>query len=420
MKISRILAAPHRADRKPLRIVDFNNHFSFQGGGIRTYHMHKLAHLAGRRDVSYSLIVPSDRDGTERHGRARVIHLRAPKIPGNAAYRLLVNPFKLKSVLKRLKPDVVEVGGPYVDPFLIRMATRGLDTVVSGFWHTHYPSAYFEYYGNLVSRRIGRLLERAGWALARKTYEGYEATFAAADCVISDLRDQGIERVIQCPLGTDLELFHPDRSDPELRRSIGAEDRPLLFFPHRLLPEKGVVELVEAVPAIAEQTGAVFAFAGVGPKFPLVSRLVRDRGDCHYLGYLQSPEEMARWYATSDLAFGLSAWETFGLSVVEAMASGTPVIGADKGAVRDWIDRSGCGVTVSHGDTEALIAATVSMLQRDDLDEVGRLGRRFAERHFSWGRTFERQLAHYRAMVRARRSGTVRNGYPYLLAREAA
>lgn len=406
--------------RRRLRIADFNNHFSFEGGGVRTYHLRKLDHLARRADVDYSLIVPSDRDHVESRGRARIYHLRAPRVPGNAAYRLLLNPFKLAAALRRIRPHVVEVGGPYVDPFLVRMATGRLDTVISGFWHTHYPSAYFEYYGNRLSPRVGRLLERAGWALARRTYDHYDATFAAADCVISDLRDQGIERVIQCPLGTDLELFNPHRRDPALRREIGAEGRPLLFFPHRLLAEKGVLELVAAVPAIAEQTGAVFAFAGVGPEYPLVARLVRARDDCHYLGYLGSPEEMARWYATSDLVFGLSAWETFGLSVVEAMASGTPVVGADRGAVRDWIERAGCGVTVTHGDTGALIAATVAMLGRDNLAEIGRRGREFAVRHFSWERTFERQLAHYRALVAAHRDGISLTGYPYLLDREAA
>jgi alpha-1,6-mannosyltransferase len=400
-------------EHETLRIADFNNHFSFEGGGIRTYHLSKLEHFARHAAVDHSLIIPSDRDHVESRGRARIYHLRAPRVPGNSAYRLLYDPFKLAATLRRIRPHVLEVGGPYLDPFLVRLATHQLDVVVSGFWHTHYPTAYFEYYGNRLSRRVGRMLRRAGWALARRTYRQYDVTFAAADCVISDLHDQGIDRVIQCPLGTDLKLFNPARRDPALRHELGAEDRPLLFFPHRLLAEKGVVELVEAVPAIAARTGAVFAFAGVGPEYPLVSRLVRARDDCHYLGYLKSPEEMARWLATSDLVFGLSAWETFGLSVVEAMASGTPVVGADQGAVRDWIDRADCGVTVPHSDTAQLIAATVALLQRSDLAEVGRRGRRFAALNFSWERTFERQLIHYRALVRARRAGTTPGDHPY-------
>lgn len=405
---------------RPLRVADFNNHFSSAGGGIRTYHLRKVQYFTDRDDVEYSLIVPAERDGIERQGQARMFELRAPQIPGNDAYRLFINPFKLKAILHQIRPDVIEVGGPYVDPFLMRIATRDLRVVVAGFWHTDYPTAYFEYYGNRFSLRLGRMLGRAGWALARSTYDRYDATFAAADCVIAQLRLNGIKRLIQCPLGADLDLFHPRRRDQALRRRFGAVDRPLLFFPHRLLAEKGVCELVDAVPEIAERTRSIFVFAGIGPEQARIERLVRSRADCHYLGYLRSPREMARWYASADLVFGLSAWETFGLSVVEALASGTPVIGADRGAVGDWIERSACGATVRHGKTSELIESTVRLLGRPDLQEMGRRGRRFAEHHFSWERTFERQIAYYRALVSARRAGRRLAGFPYLLERGAA
>ncbi|MFO8072606.1 MAG: glycosyltransferase [Polyangia bacterium] len=402
-------------ERPPLRVVDFNNTFSFSGGGVRTYHLEKLEHLGKRSDVEYTLVVPSDRDGVERRGRSRLMHLRAPRVPGAKNYRLLLNPFKLASVIEEIRPDLIEVGGPYVDPLLIRHAARKVDAVISGFWHTHYPTAYFEFYGNRISPSMGRLLRRAGWALARQTYDFYDATFAAADCIVDDLRQQGIERVIQCPLGTDTERFHPRNVDPELRRRVGASDRPLVFFPHRLLREKGIIEVVEAVPRIAEATGAVFAFAGIGPERPRVEQLCAERDDCHHLGFIDSMDELARWYATADLSYGLSAWETFGLSVVESMASGLPLVGADRGAARDWIERSGCGRTVPHGDTEALVEATVELLQRPDLKEIGMRGRRFAVEHFAWSRTFDRMVDHYRRLVEARRSGRSLDGFPYRL-----
>ena len=287
--------------------------------------------------------------------------------------------------------------------------------MTTGFWHTHYPTAYFEHYGRRVARGVGSGLRRAGWALARRTYAAYDATFAAADCVVDDLLDAGIDRVMQCPLGVDIERFHPRHRDEELRRSVGATDRPLVFFPHRLLDEKGIRQVVEAAPAIASLTGAVFVFAGVGPEQPRVEALTASRDDCHYIGYVESPEQMARWYASSDLTFGLSAWETFGLSIVEAMASGLPVIGADAGAARDWIGRSGAGVTVPHGDAIALLSAAVDLLGRPDLAAVGMRGRAFAERHFSWERTFERQLGYYRMLVGAARRGARLEGFPYLL-----
>jgi alpha-1,6-mannosyltransferase len=414
---------------EPLRIVDFNSMFSFSGGGIRTYHMRKLAYFAGRADVAYSMIAPSDHDGVEEHGHARLYHVKTPSLLRVRNYSIVIEPRKLLRLVDELQPDLIEAGAPYTDPLLARLIARqarrapgagaGPGAVIVGFWHTHYPSAYLEFYGSRVSPGFGRALGRLGWKLARRTYGFFDATIAAADCIIEDLREAGISRVIQCPLGIDIEAFHPRHRDAGKRRQVGAEgdgkERPVVFFPHRLLAEKGIVQVVEAVPRIAEATNAVFVFAGTGPEQPRVEALCREREDCHFLGFVDGPGEMARWHASADVTFGLSAWETFGFSVLEAMASGVPLVAADRGAARDWVGRAGCGVLVPHGDTEALVRATIELLQRPDRAELGAAGRAFVAAHFSWEQTFERMLHYYRRLVEARRAGEQLAGFPFLL-----
>jgi alpha-1,6-mannosyltransferase len=418
---------------QPLRIVDFNSMFSFSGGGIRTYHMRKLAYFGQRDDVAYHLIAPSDRDGIEEHGRARLHHVKTPPLLRVRNYSLIIDPRKLVHLIDELEPDLIEAGAPYTDPLLARLiARRSRDragqtgqadaaggpvapAVIVGFWHTHYPSAYLEFYGRRIAPALGRALGRLGWRMARRSYDFYEATIAAADCVVEDLRAAGIARVIQCPLGIDIETFHPRHRDAARRRQVGAGERPLVFFPHRLLAEKGIVQVVEAVPRIAAATGAVFVFAGTGPEQPAVEALCRTRDDCHFLGFVDGVDEMARWHASADLTFGLSAWETFGFSVLEAMASGVPLVAADRGAARDWVSRAGCGLLVPHGDTEALVRATIELLQRPDRVALGERGRAFVAAHFSWERAFERMLAYYRRLVEARRAGRRLEGFPFLL-----
>ena len=409
----RAVAGVRQANR-PLRLVDFNSMFSFSGGGIRTYHEHKLDYFAERDDVEYALLVPSDRDAVEERGRAKMYHLEAFPIPGVSHYYLFSNVSKLRRLLTQLEPDLVEAGGAYVDPVMCRYVARRLDTVFVGFWHTQYPTAYFETIGRKLSARTGSVLRELGWRYARSTYGFFDAVFVAADSIIEELKKQGIERIIQCPLGTDAEVFHPDHADSQLRAQVNAQGRKLVLFPHRFSDEKGISQVVEAVPAIAAETEAVFVFAGKGPKLSLVEALCEDREDCHFLGFIDSAETLARWYATADLAFGLSAWETFGLSVVESMASGTPLVAANQGAANDWVTRARCGRTVPHGDTEALELASVELLLRPDLAEIGSRGRRFVEQNFSWEKTFERMLSHYERLVAAHRSGVPMDDFPYL------
>lgn len=401
---------------QPLRIVDFNSMFSFSGGGIRTYHVRKLAYFGERDDVAYHLIVPSDRDEIEEHGSARLYHVATPSALRVRNYSLIIHPRQLARLVSDIQPDIIEAGAPYTDPLLARLLTRRCDAVMVGFWHTHYPTAYLEFYGNRVAQPLGRALARLGWHLAERTYGFFDATIAAADCVVDDLLAAGIERVIQCPLGVDVDVFHPRRRDPERRRELGAsERRPLVFFPHRLLSEKGIIEVVDAVPRIAAATGAVFVFAGTGPESPRVEALCRARDDCHFLGFVDGVDEMARWHASADVSFGLSAWETFGFSVLEAMSSGVPLVAADRGAARDWVSRARCGALVPHGDAEALVQATIDLLQRPDRAEYGQRARAFVTEHFSWERALGRMLDFYRRLVAAHRAGTQLDDFPYRL-----
>ncbi|GAB4564154.1 MAG: glycosyltransferase family 1 protein [Haliangiales bacterium] len=400
---------------QPLRVLDFNSLFSFSGGGIRTYHLRKLDYFSDHPEVEYHLAVPSDSDRVERHGNACLHHLATPRLLQVRNYALTIEPRRLLALVDRLQPDLIEAGGPYTDPIIARAIRRRYGGVLIGFWHTHYPSAYLDFYGSRLSPRLGRLLERIGWRLARASYGLYDAIIVAADCIIDDLDRAGLRRVIQCPLGIDVDAFHPRHADPALRARVGASERPLVFFPHRFLAEKGIRELVAAVPRVAAATGAVFAFAGHGPEIDLVANLCQRRPDCHHLGFIETNEELAAWFASSDLGYGLSAWETFGFSVVEAMASGLPLVVADRGAANDWITRAGCGLTVPHGDVDALAAATVALLQRPDRAEVGMRGREYAVAHFTWDGAFGRMYEYYRLLVESHRQGRPLTGFPYRL-----
>lgn len=393
-----------------LRLLDFNNFFSERGGGIRTYHLRKLAWLAARRDVDYTLLAPAAESQTIEHGpHARIVYVRGLPVPGAPGYRICLNPARVRETIEARSPDLIEVGAPYVDPLLVLNALRHRPPtarpVIAGFWHAHYPEAYFQAYGDRILPAVGRLLRACGFWYARHTYGRFDAVFAASRFAVDALLGQGIGRLIQCPLGVDTVCFNPARRDPALRRSIGASGRPLVFFPHRLRNEKGLDAVLNAIPSIADRAPALFVFAGIGPGLERVQRLVASRPDCRYIGYVDSPDEMARWYASSDIVYALSNWETFGLSIVEAMASGAAVIAADRGAGADWISASGAGRLVNRDDVAALVNVSVELLQRQDLQALGARGTRFVRNGLSWDACFERQLACSRLLVDAHRRG---------------
>lgn len=391
-----------------VHVCDLNNFYSQTGGGVKTYHRHKLAWMKGRSDVQYTLFQPDDHERVEEDGNVRVVHF--PAVPLGPDYRYMVDLPRLRRHLRALDPDIIEVGEPYLLPPLVHAATRGMRAVTIGFWHADYPRAYVERYVGLLSPQLGALAKEAAWWHARQTYGRFAAVFAAADCVVQDLCDHGITRVYQTPLGVDVERFHPRNRDEALRQSVGAgPDRCVMFFPHRLLEEKGLSNLIAAFPQLHAAHKPVLVFAGVGPGKPKLDAFLARQADVHYLGYINDPALMARWYASADVIFALSAFETFGLSAAEAMASGCALIAADQGAARELVEKSGGGVLVPYNDPAALAREANALLASGTLKQRGQDAHAFAQRHFGWDAAFTRMLGFYQELAEARTPDKLRD-----------
>ena len=381
-----------------MHICDLNNFYSPTGGGVRTYHNHKLAYFAARDDIEYTLFLPSDRVEVEAQTpRVRVVHF--PGVP-ITNYRFIVDAPRLRRVLQDFDPDLIEVGSPYVLPHVVQAATTGMRAVLTGFWHADYPRAYVQRPLNNLMAGLGDLGRDAAWWYAGKTYGKYAAVFAAADCVVDGLVAHGIDRVYQTPLGVDTARFGRGKRDEALRASVGADaGRPLFFFPHRLIEEKGLSNVLGAWDRVYAKHKPVLVFAGDGPRRALLDTFRETRPDVHYLGYVDGADKMAAWYASADIIFALSAFETFGLSAAEAMASGCALIAADEGAAAELVDKSQGGVTVPYNDSDALARATNALLDSGQWPEMGRSASQFAHAHFDWATAFDRMVGFYEEIV---------------------
>jgi alpha-1,6-mannosyltransferase len=111
--------------------------------------------------------------------------------------------------------------------------------------------------------------------------------------------------------------------------------------------------------------------------------------------YERDRGRLADLLASVDLLISPGSTETFGLSALEALASGTPVLSANRGGVAELVGRSGAGMTFEAGDVGAMGEVAIEALQRNDLYCLGLLGRAYAEREHAWSRTFDRLFALY-------------------------
>jgi alpha-1,6-mannosyltransferase len=107
----------------------------------------------------------------------------------------------------------------------------------------------------------------------------------------------------------------------------------------------------------------------------------------------------ARALASADVYVSAARFETFGLSVVEAQASGLPVVGVHAGAMTERVDAS-CGELVPALDAEDFARAVTRLADPELRRTLGRNARRRVETEYTWERTFTRLLGLYESGLR--------------------
>lgn len=396
--------------RAVLTVLDVNNFWSPTGGGVRRYELEKARVLGARGDVRFIFALPATHTHSEQRGDNVVFEHVGESIRSRGQYRQIVRAKGLRRVIERHRPDVIECGSPIFLPPLVQRASAGLDPRPAwvGFWHADFPRTYTGLGMRLIHPSLEPLGERVGWWWMQKAFRNFDAIFVASRWVGHNLMEHGLDRLYYTPLGVDADTFHPRARDEALVEQFRAGDpaRAILLFPHRFSEEKGLRNMLDAYALLCARLdpAPALVFAGTGPGQALVEQAARDHAHVHFVGYLDSREQLARHFASSDICPCLSKFETFGLSCAEALASGLAVVAADEGCAGELVEDSGAGLTVPYNDTPALADAIATLIEEGQLRERGAKGRAYAER-LTWDATFERELRFYREILEHRSRG---------------
>jgi glycosyltransferase involved in cell wall biosynthesis len=203
--------------------------------------------------------------------------------------------------------------------------------------------------------------------------------------------------------------IHPGPADPELRARFGADPAaPIVGIVGRIDPEKGVDTVVRAVAALTGDAArcqlAIVGGAGLdsgdyeGRVRAEASDLLGDR--VRFTGPLS---DMPGALRSLDVVINASAAEPFGLSLLEAQASGVAVIGTAAGGIPEFVVDGETGVLVPPGDAPALAAALARLLGDPILRErLGRQGRSEVEARYTLATRADAVAGLYRSVAKGR------------------
>jgi glycosyltransferase involved in cell wall biosynthesis len=196
-----------------------------------------------------------------------------------------------------------------------------------------------------------------------------------------------VRRVELWSRGVDAELFNPRHRDPALRQALGLRpDDVLLLYVGRLASEKNLAALLRAFVALRQRWSerVRLALVGAGPLAETLRML--DVPGVIFAGERHGAE-LSRWYASADVFAFPSLSETFGNVILEAQASGLPVVGFDCQAVRERVGAGVDGLLVPAG-AEMTDAMEELCRCREVRESFGAAARIKAERQ-TWAPIFD-------------------------------
>ena len=372
----------------PKLFCDLTQSWSEVGGGVRTYLLHKRRHILEATPHRHLMIIPGARDEVVEEERAITVTIASPHVPGSPNYRLLLRSRAVREALERFGPDLIECQDAYNLPWTaLGYRKRHPATALVAAYMTDFPTVYVERpFAKVIGKTLAGLCGRICYSYCGALYRRFDAVFALSENGgAAKLRGQDVRNVGVVPLGVEVGEFAPAKRSPALRRRLGlADEQPLLIYVGRLDGEKKPDVVVEAFRRLPESLGAKLALLGEGPLKDDIAAI----GDPRIIlpGYVRSRTELARWLASADIYASAMADETFGVSIVEAQASGLPVVGVAAGAMIDRVSES-VGKLGPVNDADAM-TRNILAIWTGDRAEVADRARAHALQ-FGWERSME-------------------------------
>lgn len=387
----------------PLILCDITQSYSLAGGGGISTYLREKCHYVLRNTPHHLLqIVPGPEDRITVSGRHVFVEVGADPVRGSPNYRFIWRTGKVREILEQYRPDIVESLCPYVLPWSVIRHRRAFPetTIVAGY-RTDFPNAHVhrvgvEKFGTLA----GGVLRKLAWGYAELTYRAFDHVYTLSENARGELAHRNVRRTSVLPLGVDTDLFSPGRRDKGYRAELGlTATGPLLAYAGRIDNEKRADRLVEMFRHLPPELDAAMVMIGDGK---LRARLQDESAGLQiaFPGFESDRAGLARALASSDLYVSAMADETFGVSVLEAQASGLAVVGVAGGAMVDRVP-TGTGLLGPVDDTAAMAANVVS-LWPDGARRAGEAARALVVERYGWHRTFERLFEEVYAAALAR------------------
>lgn len=252
-------------------------------------------------------------------------------------YKIALFPFiSATNMIKEIKPDIVHSHGIATTGIAAFQAARKINAPAIASFHTMVSEGM-----HYITKKedLQKLFESMAWKYLGWYYSNFDKVIVPSNFSRAILEKQGIKNIVVKPAGLDLKSFHPNVEYEFIRKKYSIEG-PMVLFIGRLVVEKNLALLIDAAQKVVNRIPNVkFVIGGKGPAEQYYRDMVKSKGladNFVFAGFVQSGELPALYRAADVFAFP-SFFDTQGLVVLEAMATGTPVVVPKESAPAEFV-----------------------------------------------------------------------------------
>jgi glycosyltransferase involved in cell wall biosynthesis len=369
-----------------VRIAFFTETFLPKVDGIVTRLTKTLQHLVVAGD---EVLIFCPEGAPSSYLGAKVVGVPALPLPLYPELKLALPRPAVSEALEQFRPDLVHVVNPAVLGLggIWLAKSRNLPLVAS--YHTHLPK-YLEHYG------MG-MLEPLLWELLKAAHNQASLNLCTSTAMVAELAAKGIQHTALWQRGVDTDLFRPEwRNDSMRARLHGPYDDTgnLLLYIGRLSAEKQIERIRPVLEAMPQTR---LALVGDGPHRQQLERCFEGTPTT-FVGYLAG-QDLASAYACGDAFLFPSSTETLGLVLLEAMAAGCPVVGADRGGIPDIVSDGENGCLYDPDQPHSLTTAVQRLLGESQTRACLRQAARQEAERWGWAGATDQLRGYYRQVL---------------------
>ena len=384
--------------QNPLKMAHFTDTYYEVNGVALT--LQQQVKLALKNDKKYTLVTCHTEDREEQPGLKNFKPIGRYELPEYPEQKIFYPPLlEMLNYCYQEGFNHLHTATPGPIGLAALAIAKILKVPISGTYHTAIPQYAHVLTGDAV-------IEDLTWKYVLWYYDQLDVIYAPSQSTSDELAQKGIrpEKIRIYPRGIDVEQFHPARRNGLLKKWFDLGEGINLLYVGRVSREKNLHLLAESFARLSRRNRHVrLVVVGDGPYLPAMQQAMEGL-PCYFTGYVQG-EKLAELYASGDIFVFPSTTDTFGNVVMEAQASGLPVIVTDAGGPCENMLDGQTGLVVPADDAGALLQAMRTLV--DDPARSKAMGQ--AARRYMEARSFEAAFLQTWRMYRQDASAMMKN-----------